>query len=233
MDSKILSRLNIDPGILIILALLLGAAAVILAIALMVRQSRLEINYKIFMRGKNGKSLENSFQQHFDELDLLHEQSELINKRMTYIEKSYNKSYTKVGIIKYDAFKELGGNLSFALTLLNDANTGFVLNCIHSREGSYTYIKNIIKGDSELPLSEEEAKSVETAMYSLSNIPGADAESGLSSEALKHSLKEKLGKAAAEVKLPDVKLPETKNTTGSETPDGQEKKRTGFLRRNK
>ena len=75
------------------------------------------------------------------------------------------------GVVKYDAFKELGGQLSFAYALLNDSNTGFVMNCIHSREGSYTYIKDIVRGECELPLSEEEAEAVKNAIASNSPQP--------------------------------------------------------------
>ena len=67
--------------------------------------------------------------------------------------------------------EELGGQLSFAYALLNDSNTGFVMNCIHSREGSYTYIKDIVRGECELPLSEEEAEAVKNAIASNSPQP--------------------------------------------------------------
>lgn len=55
--------------------------------------------------------------------------------------------YQKVGIVKYDAFHEMGGDLSFALTMLDENNTGWILNAMHSREGCYTYIKEVIKGE--------------------------------------------------------------------------------------
>ena len=63
------------------------------------------------------------------------------------------------------------GQLSFSYALLNDSNTGFVMNCIHSREGSYTYIKDIVRGECELPLSEEEAEAVKNAIASNSPQP--------------------------------------------------------------
>ena len=104
-------------------------------------------------------------------IDLVKEQTDLLHKRMMYVEKSLNRSYQKCGVVKYDAFKELGGQLSFAYALLNDSNTGFVMNCIHSREGSYTYIKDIVRGECELPLSEEEAEAVKNAIASNSPQP--------------------------------------------------------------
>ena len=171
MESKIFAKLNFDPGILVILSLILTVVAIVLVIMLVLRQSRLEMNYKIFMKGKNGKTLEDTFKAQFDDIDLVKEQTDLLHKRMMYVEKSLNRSYQKCGVVKYDAFKELGGQLSFSYALLNDSNTGFVMNCIHSREGSYTYIKDIVRGECELPLSEEEAEAVKNAIASNSPQP--------------------------------------------------------------
>ena len=67
-----------------------------------------------------------------------------LNDRITRLEKSMGRSYQKRGIVKYDAFKEMGGKLSFACALLNDRNDGFIINSIHSKDGCYNYIKEII-----------------------------------------------------------------------------------------
>ena len=75
-------------------------------------------------------------------------------------------TFHKLGIVKYDAFKEMGGNLSFALCMLDDSNTGFILNTMHGRDSSYTYIKEITKGESYATLGEEEKEALEKAMNS-------------------------------------------------------------------
>jgi hypothetical protein len=59
----------------------------------------------------------------------------------------------------------MGGNLSFVLTMLNDQNSGWLLNAMHSREGCYTYIKEIINGKSYVELGEEEKESLERAIF--------------------------------------------------------------------
>ena len=73
-------------------------------------------------------------------------------------------AFQKVGLVKYDAFQEMGGKLSFSLVLLNEANDGFIINAMHSREGCYTYIKEIIDGNSIIALAEEEKEALEMAM---------------------------------------------------------------------
>ena len=66
--------------------------------------------------------------------------------------------YQKVGIVKYDAFHEMGGELSFALTMLDENNNGWIFNAMHSREGCYTYIKEVVNGESYIELSSEEKR---------------------------------------------------------------------------
>ncbi|MBQ5709711.1 MAG: DUF4446 family protein, partial [Anaerotignum sp.] len=69
----------------------------------------------------------------------------------------------KIGLIRYNPFDEMGGNLCFALALLDGHDNGVVLNGIHSRTGSFTYAKPIEMGVSTYMLSEEEIKAVEMA----------------------------------------------------------------------
>ena len=70
-----------------------------------------------------------------------------------------------MGIVKYDAFNEMGGKLSFALAMLDGNDSGWILNAMHSREGCYTYVKEILKGESFVELSEEEAEALDKAIF--------------------------------------------------------------------
>ena len=117
------------------------------------------------MDQSDGKNLEQSILEKFDELD---EITEIAKKNRTDIKELFREmqnNYQKVGIVKYDAFNEMGGKLSFALTLLDGNNSGWVINAMHSREGCYTYIKEIVRGESYIELAEEEAESLEQAIY--------------------------------------------------------------------
>ena len=70
----------------------------------------------------------------------------------------------KIGIIKYDAFNQMGGKLSFSLALLDENNNGFVLNSVHSADGCYSYTKEIINGECAISLGVEEKQAIEMAM---------------------------------------------------------------------
>lgn len=79
------------------------------------------------------------------------------------MDKTMKSNIQKVGLIRYNPFDEMGGNLCFALALLDGSDNGVVLNGIHSRTGSFTYAKPIELGVSTYMLSDEEIKAVEMA----------------------------------------------------------------------
>ena len=59
----------------------------------------------------------------------------------------------------------MGGKLSFAIAMLNENNNGWIMNAMHSREGCYTYVKEIVNGESFVELSEEEAEALDKAIF--------------------------------------------------------------------
>ncbi|NCC00969.1 MAG: DUF4446 family protein [Clostridia bacterium] len=164
MESKILAGFNFDPGILIIAMFVLIILLLAYTYSLQRKQSQLDKKYRAFMRGGRGaKSLDEALENKLSSLDSITDISESLNSRITRLENSLNRSYQKIGIVKYDAFKEMGGKLSFAYALLNDSDDGFIINSIYSKEGCYNYIKEIIKGESFLALGDEEAEALEMA----------------------------------------------------------------------
>ena len=100
----------------------------------------------------------------FDEMDKMLEDTEKNVKDIKVLFEDMKSTVQKIGIVKYDAFNEMGGKLSFALVMLDGNNTGFVINAMHSREGCYTYIKEIINGESYIPLGTEEKQALNQAM---------------------------------------------------------------------
>lgn len=163
--NGILGSLGIDPFYLFIVLFILQIVLIVLLVILNDKYKRLQKSYTTFMKGKNGKNLERSIFKKFSELEAI---SELVKENEEKIQDIYKKMeshYQKVGIVKYDAFHEMAGNLSFALTMLDENDNGWIFNAMHSREGCYTYIKEIVKGESYIELSEEEQQCLEKAIY--------------------------------------------------------------------
>ena len=153
----ILGSLGIDPFYLFVILFVLQVAIIVLLCLVYDKYNRLQNSYNVFMKGKNGKSLEKSIFRRFEKLKKI---EKLAEENREEIDKIYKKME-----VKYDAFHEMGGDLSFALTMLDENNTGWILNAMHSREGCYTYIKEVIKGESYIELSEEERDCLEKAIY--------------------------------------------------------------------
>lgn len=151
----------------VILLAAIGAILIllILCIVLIGKNSSLKRRYKAFMQGAEGKSLQESFEKKFKNMDYINEKIDEIDTRLNGIDDNLLKTYQKVGIVKYDAFKEVGGTLSFVLTLLTKENDGFIMNSMHSnKEGCYIYIKEVQAGEVFVNLSEEERQSLEQAI---------------------------------------------------------------------
>ncbi len=165
MSEGIFEKIGIQSDYLIILLFIIVIILGIWLVALNMKCSRLKSSYYTFMRGKDGKTLEKSMRDKFIKLDELVESCETNRQEIKFIKKSIQGNYQKIGIVKYDAFQEMGGKLSFALTMLDARDNGWIVNAMHSREGCYTYIKEIVKGKSYIELAEEEAESLEKAIY--------------------------------------------------------------------
>lgn len=149
--------------------IIIGLTAVVLIqfilyIVNIVQMNKLKKNYKVFMSGKNAKNLEETVIERLEQVDSLLKANAANEKSIRVLFKNIKQSYQKMGLIKYDAFNEMGGKLSFSLAMLDVKNNGFIINAMHTREGCYTYIKEIVDGNSIIVLSEEEQEALKRAI---------------------------------------------------------------------
>lgn len=149
--------------------IIIGLAALVLVLFILfivniVQMSKLKKNYKIFMSGKNAKTLEEVLVKRLNQVDVLMEANKKNEADINQIFETLRGTFEKIGLVKYDAFNEMGGKLSFSLAMLNQKNDGFIINAMHSREGCYTYIKEIIDGNSIINLSDEEKEALDIAV---------------------------------------------------------------------
>lgn len=166
MESKILKALGIDPAFILIFLLILIIVLFVLYVNVTLKYNRLKSSYNTFMKGKDGKTLEESMKERVEEIESILKVTKQNRMEIKEINKKLDRNYQKVGIVKYDAFNEMGGKLSFALAMLDGNNSGWVINAMHSREGCYTYIKEVVDGNSIITLSEEEEEALQMALKS-------------------------------------------------------------------
>jgi hypothetical protein len=149
--------------------ILIGMSVVIVVLLILIIIAFVQIKnfkkkYNKFMLGKDGNSLENDIMTLYEDNKYM---KLSIDKNREDIKALFAKNelaLQKVGLVKYDAFKEMGGKLSFALAILDENNNGVIINSVHSSEGCYSYTKRIKNGDSQMALSNEEKEAVERAI---------------------------------------------------------------------
>lgn len=137
---------------------------IIMVIVQAVKLSKLSKKYKKFMSGKNAKSLEKDIIGLYEDNRFIKASTEKNKSDIRFLYKKLASTFQKVGIVKYDAFNQMGGQLSFSLALLDENNSGFILNCVHSTEGCYSYTKEIRNGSCDISLGEEEREALDIAM---------------------------------------------------------------------
>ncbi|MFN3285460.1 MAG: DUF4446 family protein [bacterium] len=89
---------------------------------------------------------------------------ERLRAEQAHLAEQLARCVQRVGMVRYDAFRESGGRLSFSLALLDGRGDGVVLSVLHGRDGSYAYAKALRDGKPSHPLSEEERQAVAQAM---------------------------------------------------------------------
>lgn len=163
--ESIMQILKTDEAILA-----MAVITILLVIGFIVMIARLtSINkkYKNFLNKLgNGKNIEEDLENYMYRVERVEKQNTEITTYIKNLDEDLTKCIQKVGIVRYNAFKDTGSDLSFALALLDENNDGVVLNGIYSREMSNIYAKPVVNGKSSYTVSEEEQQAIDKAIAS-------------------------------------------------------------------
>lgn len=148
--------------------LILASLNIVLLIAFIiavVKISGINKKYKNFMQKLgNGKNIEEDLENYMYKVERVEKQNAEIMNLIQELKKDFEKSIQKVGIVRYNAYKDTGSDLSFTLAMLDENNNGVVLNGIYSRETSNIYAKPVENAKSTYILSEEEQEAIRRAI---------------------------------------------------------------------
>ena len=154
----------------------IGMATIVLVIALLVyciilhiRLGSLKKKYDFFMQGDNGACLERKLSVEVSEIRDAAKGLETMMTEQAAIRNIQSNTIQKIGFIKYNAFENIGNDLSFALTLLDGNNNGICISSIYGRNESRIFSKPIVKGKSLVSLSQEELESLNEALGERTN----------------------------------------------------------------
>lgn len=167
MNSPILEYLmsyGIDPAYIMIGISAVLILLIILYLVCIVKMKKLRKAYNCFMKGKDMESMEEILMKQFDRIEVLEEADREKRKEINSLKILMQKSYQKAGLVKYDAFREMSGKLSYALALLDQNDNGVIITSMYSRDGCFSYAKEVIMGESKINLSEEEQEALEKAV---------------------------------------------------------------------
>ncbi len=154
---------GIDAAYILIGMLVLILILFILVIMALCKLKRLHRRYDRFMRGKDAESMEDTILSCIEKNEKLDQMNQILREDIIGLRKNQRITYQKMGMVKYNAFREMSGDLSYALALLDQQNNGFLMNSVYAKEGGYSYIKEIVNGESAIQLSEEEQAALDKA----------------------------------------------------------------------
>ena len=166
MNSNLFDSLglNIDIAYIIICLVLIILIMIVMLILQNKKIKAIKAQIAKFMKGKDAASLEDEIVALFEDNKFIKIETEKNRKNINDLYNRLAFCFQKIGIVKYDAFNQMGGQLSYSLALLDEDNNGFILNSVHSSDGNYTYSKTIKNGLCDLELGDEEQQALDKAI---------------------------------------------------------------------
>lgn len=156
---------NFEFNIFEVIILVINAMLLLLYVLNSIKLSKLRKNYSDFMTklGK-GENINDMLQKYVKNVEDVKAENAEIERYCQKLDDISKENLKKIGLVRYNAYKNTGSNLSFALAILNDKNTGIVLNGIYGLDTSNIYAKPVIEGKSEYALSKEEEEAIQKAI---------------------------------------------------------------------
>ncbi len=127
------------------------------------KTNKLKIRYKKFMSGLSDRNIEELLETCLNTTNSVSTKNREIELKINNIERRLLQCIQKVGIVRFNAFDNVGSDLSFAIALLDNNDSGVVISGIYARESSSTYSKPVVSGKSKYTLSAEEIQAIDIA----------------------------------------------------------------------
>ncbi len=145
------------------LSIYLIIASLVLNLALLVWVIRLQVRLGKFTKGANGSNLESLINQHQVTLKNLESDRDAHREDIRNLKLDIMKTLQRIGVVRFNPFKDMGGNQSFAIALIDKNNDGLVLSSLYTRERVNVFAKPIENGISSFPLTKEEEEAIKQA----------------------------------------------------------------------
>ncbi|MDP4091917.1 MAG: DUF4446 family protein [Bacillota bacterium] len=170
--GDILDNLSISTG----LAIILGANFLIIIILFLmnisnrIKLKKLRQKYNKFMNGLSDRNMEELLEHCIYSVNEVKEKNREIENQIVTLNRNMIQCMQKKGIVRYNAFENVGSDLSYSIALMDNNDDGFVISGIYSRDSSSSYSKPVIGGKSRYVLSAEEIQAIEIAKKSYKEV---------------------------------------------------------------
>lgn len=149
----------------IIISLMAGMILMFLLFLIsQIRISKIKEKYNKLVRGIDGLNIEELLIRTGEDIEDIRVDLNLCENSIKTLETKLAFAIQKIGFVRYDAFAEMGSELSFSIALLDDFKNGFVITSIYGRDHTISYAKSIKLGKSVYPLSVEEIQAIDRAL---------------------------------------------------------------------
>jgi len=162
MDS-VLESITQHAGEIVLVTTAIALIALVLAWRAMSKLRRLQHRWRDLLAGGNGRDLEQMLEDHLRERRLMAQEVESLRQRADELEAKMRTSKRHLGVVKYDAFEDVGGQQSFALAIYDDKGDGAVLTGIVGRSDCRVYAKPLVALAADRILSQEEQRALKDA----------------------------------------------------------------------
>ena len=164
--------MSLDPSVrdaLVLTALVVAVLALVLAAVALVRLGRIRKDLVLLAADGDAPSFIAAVARKTEEVRGLRTEVDDLTALLARTRTELADALRHVSVVRYDAFGDMGGRLSFSAAMLDDGGDGLVLTAIHGRSETRSYIKGVKGGSSEASLSPEEQQAVSYALKGVSS----------------------------------------------------------------
>ncbi|MBU4274287.1 DUF4446 family protein [Patescibacteria group bacterium] len=152
----------IDTSFIVLSGVVLALIAVNIYFTVCLFKFRKKIT--LLLEGKKIKNLEDVILNQLQKTKKQEADIADLTSKIKKLENISEKTFQKIGMLRFNPFNDMGGNQSFVIALLDNQNNGFVISSLFIKEGNRVYAKSIKSGQSNYPLSDEEKEALDRAM---------------------------------------------------------------------
>jgi len=143
---------------------IIAAVAIVIAVATYFKFVKIRGMYQVFMTGTDQGNLEQGLLALAHRVKKLEQDYVAEAQKLNEVDSRLLKSIQRVGMVRFNAFSDVGGEMSFVIALLDDEGNGVTVSSLYGRAEARVYAKAIVKGESASALGAEEIKAIAQAM---------------------------------------------------------------------